>query len=138
VHGATAPRVGLLTIGTEHGKGDRLRRAAAAAFARLTLPADGTYAGLVEGNDVVPAPARRRGDRRLHRERAAQGLETAYAARSGPRTPCRPRAAVLLGVAGTVVVCHGAADRRRPRRRHRPRRRPAPSRRRCGASPDLS
>jgi glycerol-3-phosphate acyltransferase PlsX len=110
VHGATAPRVGLLTIGTEHGKGDRLRRAAAAAFARLTLPADGTYAGQIEGNDVVLGSAADvvvtdgfTGNVLL------KGLETAYARIGPPGDDVPPRAAVLLGVDGTVVVCHGAA-----------------------------
>jgi phosphate acyltransferase len=41
-----------------------------------------------------------------------KGLETAYALvgapHQGPDLP--PRAAILLGVQGTVVVCHGAAD----------------------------
>jgi glycerol-3-phosphate acyltransferase PlsX len=48
-----APRVGLLTIGTEEGKGDRLRRAVAPVLAATLLPARARYAGLVEGNDVV-------------------------------------------------------------------------------------
>ena len=47
------PRVGLLTIGTERGKGDRLRRAAPAVLAAADLPAGARYIGLVEGNDVV-------------------------------------------------------------------------------------
>jgi glycerol-3-phosphate acyltransferase PlsX len=41
-----------------------------------------------------------------------KGLETAYA-RIGPpipSDPVPPRAAVLLGIGGTVVVCHGSAS----------------------------
>ncbi|WP_412740865.1 phosphate acyltransferase PlsX [Krasilnikovia sp. MM14-A1259] len=119
VHGTDRPRVGLLTIGTERGKGDRLRRAAPAVLAGLDLPAGARYIGLVEGNDVVHGAGTDvvvtdgfTGNILL------KGLETAYAL-SGPptapgagpvsRTDLPPRAAVLLGVAGTVVVCHGAA-----------------------------
>ena len=113
VLGLTAPRVGLLTIGTERGKGDRLRRAAPSVLAALRLPAGGRHAGLIEGSDVVAGAAADvavadgfTGNVLL------KGLETAYAAigapGSGPGVP--PRAAVLLGVSGTVVVCHGAAS----------------------------
>jgi len=40
-----------------------------------------------------------------------KGLETAYARIGPPGGPdgVPPRAALLLGIAGTVVVCHGAA-----------------------------
>jgi glycerol-3-phosphate acyltransferase PlsX len=107
------PRVGLLTIGTERGKGDRLRRAAPDLFATLALPAGARYAGPVEGHDVVLGDAADdvvtdgfTGNVLL------KGLETAYA-RLGPpgiSAGVPPRAALLLGVAGTVVVCHGAAS----------------------------
>jgi glycerol-3-phosphate acyltransferase PlsX len=111
-HGVTAPRVGLLSIGTESGKGDRLRRATPAVLARLKLPGDGRYVGLVEGNDVVTGRACDvvvtdgfTGNVLL------KGLETGYATVGPPGDPdaVPPRAAVLLGVSGTVVVCHGAA-----------------------------
>jgi glycerol-3-phosphate acyltransferase PlsX len=111
VHGVVAPRVGLLSIGTEHGKGDRVRRAAAPLLADLHLPAGGRYIGLVEGHEVVLGE---------HADVVVtdgftgnvllKGVEAAYAMTGGrlsPDTP--PRAAALLGVAGTVVVCHGAA-----------------------------
>jgi glycerol-3-phosphate acyltransferase PlsX len=113
VHGVERPRVGLLTIGTEHGKGDRLRRAAPAVLAELTLCADGRYVGLVEGSDVVLGTAADvavtdgfTGNVLL------KGLETAYSLVGPPGAPAAApaRAALLLGVAGTVVVCHGAAD----------------------------
>jgi phosphate acyltransferase len=113
VHGIRDPRVGLLTIGTERGKGDRLRRAAPAVLAGTDLPGGGRYAGLVEGNDIVLGAAVDvvvtdgfTGNVLL------KGLETEYA-RIGPPgggAAVPPRAAVLLGVAGTVVVCHGAAS----------------------------
>jgi phosphate acyltransferase len=110
VHGVAAPRVGLLTIGTEPGKGDRLRRAAADVLAATPLPAGATYAGLVEGHDVVRGAAADvvvtdgfTGNVLL------KGLETAYAEIGRPGRDVPPRAAVLLGVDGTVVVCHGAA-----------------------------
>ncbi|MCA2215116.1 phosphate acyltransferase PlsX [Jidongwangia harbinensis] len=111
-HARSAPRVGLLTIGTEPGKGDQLRRVAAAELARLDLPGEGRYIGLVEGNHVVTGDAcdvvvtdGYTGNVLL------KGLETAYATLGPPGAPdtVPPRAAVLLGVSGTVVVCHGAA-----------------------------
>ncbi|WP_328478674.1 phosphate acyltransferase PlsX [Actinoplanes sp. NBC_00393] len=112
VHGIAEPRVGLLTIGVEPGKGDRLRRALPPLLAALPLPGGARYAGLVEGNDVVAGTAADvvvtdgfTGNVLL------KGLETAYAT-AGPPAPdseMPPRAALLLGVGGTVVVCHGAA-----------------------------
>jgi phosphate acyltransferase len=109
-----APRVGLLTIGTEHGKGDRLRRALPARFAALDLPAGARYAGLVEGNDVVSgALADVVVTDGFTGNVLLKGLETAYARVGAPTPPgfsTPPRAAVLLGVSGTVVVCHGAAS----------------------------
>ncbi|XVV17807.1 phosphate acyltransferase PlsX [Actinoplanes sp. CA-131856] len=112
VHDVAAPRVGLLTIGTERGKGDRLRRALPPALAALDLPGGARYAGLVEGNDVVSGAAADvvvtdgfTGNILL------KGLEAAYAELGPPTTGAPPpRAALLLGVAGTVVVCHGAAS----------------------------
>ena len=108
VHGIAAPRVGLLTIGTETGKGDRLRKQLPGLLERLPL----SYAGLVEGTDVVLGTAADvvvtdgfTGNVLL------KGLETAYALAGPPGgdADLLPRAALLLGVAGTVVVCHGAA-----------------------------
>ncbi|HET6529890.1 MAG TPA: phosphate acyltransferase PlsX [Actinoplanes sp.] len=109
-HDVAAPRVGLLTIGTERGKGDRLRRAAPAVLAATTLPA-GRYVGLVEGNDVVTgATADVVVTDGFTGNILLKGLETAYARVGSPNAETPPRAAVLLGVSGTVVVCHGAAD----------------------------
>ncbi len=111
VHGLDAPRVGLLTIGTERGKGDRLRRAAPAVLAALDLPAGGRYVGLVEGNDVVTgATADVVVTDGFTGNVLLKGLETAYALIRPPGSgDAPPRAAILLGVGGTVVVCHGAA-----------------------------
>ncbi|WP_067507649.1 fatty acid synthesis plsX protein [Actinoplanes sp. TFC3] len=113
VYGVPAPRVGLLTIGTERGKGDRLRRAAPELIAGLRWPAGARYAGLVEGNDVVSGgPADVVVTDGFSGNVLLKGLESAYATLGAPNpaqeTP--PRAAVLLGVGGTVVVCHGAAS----------------------------
>jgi glycerol-3-phosphate acyltransferase PlsX len=107
-HGLSAPRVGLLSIGIEPGKGDRARRAAEPLLAALTLPADGRFIGLVEGQEVCLG----------HRADVVvtdgftgnvllKGIEGAYAM-AGGRSPA-PRAAALLGVPGIAVVCHGAA-----------------------------
>ena len=114
VHEIARPRVGLLTIGTERGKGDRLRRALPPILARLDLPVGARYAGLVEGNDVVLGTVADvvvtdgfTGNILL------KGLETAYATIGAPRAAppdVPPRAAILLGVSGIVVVCHGSAS----------------------------
>ncbi|MDY7086788.1 MAG: phosphate acyltransferase PlsX [Actinomycetota bacterium] len=111
VHGVEEPRIGLLTIGTERGKGDRLRRALPTLLAGLDLPGGGRYVGLVEGNDVVTGSIADvvvtdgfTGNVLL------KGLETAYAEVGSPHPLAPPRAALLLGVDGTVVVCHGAAS----------------------------
>ncbi|WP_446220585.1 phosphate acyltransferase PlsX [Micromonospora sp. IBHARD004] len=110
-HGVAEPRVGLLSVGTEAGKGDRLRRAADPALAATTLPCGARYVGLVEGYDVslgvradVVVTDGFTGNVLL------KAIEGAYAMAGGPPAGGgAPRAAALLGVAGTVVVCHGAA-----------------------------
>jgi glycerol-3-phosphate acyltransferase PlsX len=112
VHDVEKPRVGLLTIGTERGKGDRLRRAAPAVLSALELPAGGRYIGLVEGNDVVTgAGADVVVTDGFTGNVLLKGLEAAYALAGPPNatTAVPPRAAILLGVSGTVVVCHGSA-----------------------------
>ncbi|HEY2949011.1 MAG TPA: phosphate acyltransferase PlsX [Micromonosporaceae bacterium] len=111
MHGLAAPRVGLLSVGTEEGKGDRARRVAAAALAEHRLPGAARYVGLAEGYDVSL------GDRvdvvvtdGFTGNVLLKGIEGAYALAGGPPPGGRaPRAAALLGVAGTAVVCHGAA-----------------------------
>ncbi|GAA5182057.1 hypothetical protein GCM10023322_18140 [Rugosimonospora acidiphila] len=101
------PRVGLLSIGAEQGKGDRLRRIADDAL-RVALP---EYIGNVEGNDV---PLGGRADvvvtDGFTGNVLLKGIEGAYALAGGAALgSAAPRAAALLGVRGLVVVCHGAA-----------------------------
>ncbi|MEU6022173.1 phosphate acyltransferase PlsX [Micromonospora sp. NPDC047134] len=110
-HDLVAPRVGLLSVGTEPGKGDRSRRLAEPLLSAVELPADARYVGLVEGYDVclgtradVVVTDGFTGNVLL------KAIEGAYAMAGGPPPDGgAPRAAALLGVAGTVVVCHGAA-----------------------------
>jgi glycerol-3-phosphate acyltransferase PlsX len=110
--GRPEPRVGLLSVGSEPGKGDRLRRAADAALRLHALGGGATYVGTVEGDDVVTGA---RADvvvtDGFTGNVLLKGVEAALAAAPGSFPPTAvPRAAALLGVAGTVVVCHGAAD----------------------------
>jgi glycerol-3-phosphate acyltransferase PlsX len=112
VNGVAEPRVGLLSIGAEAGKGDRVRRAADARLRTLALPARARYVGNVEGYDVcaggradVVATDGFTGNVLL------KGIEGAYALAGGKTNAAAvPRAAALLGVGGTVVVCHGSAE----------------------------
>jgi len=106
--GIDRPRVGLLSIGSEPGKGDRLRRAVSIALHDIPLPAGGRYVGLVEGHDVpMGGPADVVVTDGFTGNVLLKGLEGAVC-----RAPDRGHeaAAVLLGVWGDVVVCHGAAD----------------------------
>ncbi|MEO3817910.1 phosphate acyltransferase PlsX [Plantactinospora sp. B24E8] len=110
-HGLLRPRVGLLSIGTETGKGDRARRAADPVLAEQALPAGARYVGLVEGYDVATGA---RADvvvtDGFTGNVLLKGIEAAYMMAGGPpASGGAPRAAALLGVAGTVVVGHGAA-----------------------------
>jgi phosphate acyltransferase len=110
-HAVERPRVGLLSVGTESGKGDRARRASDPVLARCSLPAGARYVGQVEGYelatgdhvDVVVTDG-------FTGNVLLKAIEAAYAMAGGPPAGGgTPRAAALLGVAGTVVVCHGAA-----------------------------
>lgn len=110
-HALESPRVGLLSIGTEPGKGDRARRLADPTLATVPLPCAARYVGLVEGYDVTSGA---RADvvvtDGFTGNVLLKAIEGAYALTGGPPAGGRaPRAAALLGVAGTVVVCHGAA-----------------------------
>ena len=88
--GSTHPRVGLLSVGAEPGKGDRLRRATDAAL-RVQPPAIGSVRRAGRGARRGPRRAGRRGGhRRLHRKRAAQG-DRGGAGRGARRVPARPR-----------------------------------------------
>ncbi|WP_231921578.1 phosphate acyltransferase PlsX [Micromonospora auratinigra] len=110
-HAVAAPRVGLLSVGTETGKGDRLRRAADPVLAATPLPCGARYVGLVEGYDVsVGTRADVVVTDGFTGNVLLKAIEGAYAMAGGPpASGGAPRAAALLGVAGTVVVCHGAA-----------------------------
>jgi glycerol-3-phosphate acyltransferase PlsX len=111
VHDIARPRVGLLSIGAEPGKGDRVRRTTDPLLADLKLGGDAHYVGLVEGYDVSSGA---RADvvvtDGFTGNILLKGIEGAYAMAGGPPPGgAAPRAAALLGVAGTVIVCHGGA-----------------------------
>lgn len=107
--GVVAPRVGLLSIGTERGSGDRLRREAAALLGGLPLPGGARYVGLVEGHDVpLGGPADVVVTDGFTGNVLLKGIEGALRLPGSAVLPAA-RAATLLGVPGTVVVCHGAA-----------------------------
>jgi glycerol-3-phosphate acyltransferase PlsX len=110
MHGLTTPRVGLLSNGTEPGKGDRARRAAAATLGGGPMPAGARYVGAVEGYDVpLGGPADVIVTDGFTGNVLLKGIEGAYALAGGRDQPDTLRAAVLLGVPGTVVICHGKA-----------------------------
>jgi phosphate acyltransferase len=108
--GRDRPRIGLLSVGHEPGKGDRVRRAAEPAFEQAIAE----FAGLVEGDDVLA------GDRAdvvvtdgFTGNVLLKGIEGAYRLATAGVVGAShgmARAAALLGVPGVVVVCHGAAD----------------------------
>ncbi len=126
--GVADPVVGLLTIGSEEGKGDRLRRSAHEVL-RETLPAAGIrYAGPVEGHDLAWGRAAQvfvtdgfTGNVVL---KALEGAVQWSAVRMGSaygdpapawdvvlRTATSDFAGgMLLGVAGVTVVGHGAGS----------------------------
>ncbi|WP_229705826.1 phosphate acyltransferase PlsX [Micromonospora sonchi] len=110
-HGLAAPRVGLLSVGTEPGKGDRARRLTDPVLSAAELPGDARYVGLVEGYDIcLGARADVVVTDGFTGNVLLKAVEGAYAMAGGaPPGKAAPRAAALLGVAGTVVVCHGAA-----------------------------
>jgi glycerol-3-phosphate acyltransferase PlsX len=132
--GIAAPRVGLLSIGEEAGKGDDLRRAAYDALSQLPLD----FVGNVEGRDVphggkadvvvsdgftgnVLAKGLEGAATMLaqvlqealtstpERREAARVLLPALNEVTGPMSPEVLGGAVLLGVDGVVVVGHGAS-----------------------------
>ncbi|MFP5218641.1 MAG: phosphate acyltransferase PlsX [Actinomycetes bacterium] len=131
------PRVGLLTIGEEAGKGDAVRKAAHGAVAEALADVPGAFVGNVEGHDV---PLGGRADvvvtdgftgnvlakglegaavavTTAVRERlAAHGVDDDVLAQVGaataPLSADELGGAVLLGVRGVVVVGHGASTAR--------------------------
>ena len=140
-HNVAEPQVGLLTIGAEPGKGNKLTRRAHDCCRPATArrPADPLHR-----QRRGQRPAHRLGgrdrDRRLHRERRAQdpgggdGLRRRPVAGRAARLPGGPAGAVLqrrglrelrgrldaesyggaalLGLEGTVVIAHGASSPR--------------------------
>lgn len=109
--GLPTVRVGLLNIGAEEGKGDRARRAADAALRDAKLPESIDYVGNVEGHDIpLGGPADVVVTDGFTGNVLLKAIEGAYALAGGVSdAQSTPRAAALLGVGGTVVVCHGAA-----------------------------
>lgn len=96
--GTPSPRVGLLNVGTEPGKGDRLHRE---AFDLLSERDD--FAGNVEPDGVLAGQV----DVLVSDGQTGNVfLKTLEAARPDAR---RDTAAPVLGVRGIVLVAHGAA-----------------------------
>ncbi|WP_203899310.1 phosphate acyltransferase PlsX [Virgisporangium aliadipatigenens] len=115
VHGIDAPCVGLLSIGAEPGKGDKLRRVGAVALADTALPAGARWTGLVEGHEVtlgghadVVVTDGFTGNILLKGIEGAYALAAGHSDSAGPPIAV-PRAAALLGVRGVLIVCHGSA-----------------------------
>jgi glycerol-3-phosphate acyltransferase PlsX len=133
--GTAQPRIGLLSIGAEAGKGDTLRRSAATAVAAALTDVAARYVGNVEGGDVALGGRADvvvtdgftgnvllkgiEGTYRLvtgsiHRAVGSagdhdDGLVSALTAGHRPLRPERFGGGVLLGVGGVVVVGHGSS-----------------------------
>jgi glycerol-3-phosphate acyltransferase PlsX len=132
--GLERPRVGLLSVGEEPGKGDELRKAAYDALAALPLD----FVGNVEGRDVphggpadvvvtdgftgnvlakgLEGAATMLSETLLaaltstpERTAAAKALLPALTEATAHMSPEKLGGAVLLGVDGVVVVGHGAS-----------------------------
>ncbi|MBW8485490.1 phosphate acyltransferase PlsX [Actinomadura parmotrematis] len=128
VLGVAAPRVGLLSIGSEPGKGNRLAREAAELIAAAAPAAGLRFAGGVEGHDVLTGAVDVlvtdgfTGNVVLKNVEGTVRTVLAMVARAGGAHPARLRevarrycpethgGAALLGLAGTVVVAHGSSD----------------------------
>jgi glycerol-3-phosphate acyltransferase PlsX len=113
--GLPVPRVGLLNVGTEPGKGDRLRRSAGIRLEQALRDRQASYVGNVEGHavplggvaDVVVTDG-------LTGNILVKGIEGTVHAMGLNRTPepfgsASQGGAILLGVDGVVVVGHGAS-----------------------------
>jgi glycerol-3-phosphate acyltransferase PlsX len=134
--GLETPRVGLLSVGSEDGKGDLLRRRAAGRLAQACDVAGASYVGNVEGHAVPLGSAADvvvtdgfTGNvllKGIEGTVEAMGEVLAGSGRADPapvaedrRAALRARlrnyraeahgGAVLLGVRGVVVVAHGAS-----------------------------
>jgi glycerol-3-phosphate acyltransferase PlsX len=117
VLGLENPRIGLLSTGTEPGKGGPVRREAAERLAAVCADLPVSFVGNVEGQHVpLGGPADVVVTDGLVGNALLKGIEGTIEMirRRTGTVPGFPRdagrAAVLLGVAGTVVVGHGAAD----------------------------
>ena len=84
--GIAEPRVGLLSIGEEPGKGDTLRKE---TYELLSTAAGLNFIGNVEGRDVMSTQRRRVRHRRLHRQRRAEDARGRHEDRSWPRCSTR-------------------------------------------------
>jgi glycerol-3-phosphate acyltransferase PlsX len=142
-HGVTEPRVGLLTIGAEPGKGNKLARRAYELLSEDPQPHGGMpigFIGNIEGGDLLTgkvdvavtdgfagniALKTLEGAVRFAVDQFRQIAAASPAARAGAmlqRRKLRQFAelvdsetyggAVLLGLAGTVVIAHGASRAR--------------------------
>ena len=124
--GLARPRVGLLSVGSEPGKGDALRRRAGDHLATALAARGVDYVGNVEGSDVpLGGPADVVVTDGFTGNVLLKGIEGALrlfaglsSQATGPEGPSPLRmlgpdevgGALLLGVGGVVVVGHGASD----------------------------
>ncbi len=123
--GLDKPRVGLLSVGAEPGKGDALRRRSGDHLAAALAARGIDYVGNVEGSDVpLGGPADVivtdgfTGNVLLKGLEGAFGLFAGLSQRAsgisggslGGLRPNEVSGALLLGVKGVVVVGHGASD----------------------------
>ena len=104
--GLAAPRVGLLSNGSEPGKGDALRKRAAAVLSDVLATVPGAFVGNVEGGDV---PVGGRADvvvtDGFTGNVLLKGMEGVARVLGGRLDT--PGGGVLLGLRGVVVVGHG-------------------------------
>jgi phosphate acyltransferase len=126
--GLEHPRIGLLSVGTEPGKGDALRRRAGDHLAAALAARGLDYVGNVEGNDVpLGGPADVVVTDGFTGNVLLKGLEGAFGLFAGlsrraaqaagsngsalsALRPDQVSGAMLLGVKGVVIVGHGASD----------------------------
>lgn len=101
-----SPSVGLLNIGTEAGKGNRVARAAYEVLQRSGLQ----FIGNVEGHDLLTGPADVVVTDGFTGNVALKAVEASLALRhEGSPRDGLDHAAALVGLEKTVLVAHGAA-----------------------------
>lgn len=136
--GLDRPRVGLLSVGSEDGKGDETRKSAHGLLSELAAAGLLHFIGNVEGHDVpvggvadvvvtdgftgnvllkglegaVTATTRVLGAALLSTESAARALLPAFAEVAQRIGPDSHGGGMLLGVNGVAVVGHGASSPR--------------------------